>query len=85
VGYHHAEGLLEAQVKGAAQALGDMPTEGAKATRHRAPGLHVALLDVLARLVGGGPQLLQLLLRGVVGRLEGLCLGRQVPQSVPQA
>jgi hypothetical protein len=24
-------------------------------------------------------------LRGVVGRLEGLCLGRRVPQSVPQA
>jgi hypothetical protein len=24
-------------------------------------------------------------LRGVVGRLEGLCLGRQVPQSIPQA
>jgi hypothetical protein len=23
-------------------------------------------------------------LRGVVGRLEGLCLGRQVPESVPQ-
>jgi hypothetical protein len=24
-------------------------------------------------------------LRGVVGRLEGLCLGRLVPKSVPQA
>jgi hypothetical protein len=24
-------------------------------------------------------------LQGVVGRLEGLCLGRQVPQSIPQA
>jgi hypothetical protein len=24
-------------------------------------------------------------LRGVVGRLEGLCLGRRVPKSVPQA
>jgi hypothetical protein len=82
---HHAEGLLDAQVKGAVQALGDMPTEGVKATHHQAPGLHVTLLDILARFKGGGPQLLQLLLRGVVGRLEGLCLGRQVPQSVPQA
>jgi hypothetical protein len=85
VGGHHAEGLLNAQVKGAAHALGNMPAEGAKATRHRAPDLHIALFDPLARLEGGGPQLLQLLLRGVVGRLEGPCLGRRVPRSVPQA
>jgi hypothetical protein len=73
VGGHHAKGFLYSQVKGTA------------ATRHQAPGLHVALLDPLACLYGGGPQLLQLLLRGVVGRLEGLCLGRRVPKSVPQA
>jgi hypothetical protein len=42
-------------VKGAAQALGDMPADCAKATRHRGPGLHVALLNRLARLEGGGP------------------------------
>jgi hypothetical protein len=29
MGRHHAKGLLDAQVKGATQALGDMPTEGA--------------------------------------------------------
>jgi hypothetical protein len=39
----------------------------------------------VARLEGGGLQLLQLLLRGVVGHLEGLFLGRRVPKSVPQA
>jgi hypothetical protein len=85
VGDHHAEGLLDAQVKGTAQALGNMPAEGAKATRHRAPGLHIDLFDPLARLEGGGPQLLQLLLRGVVGHLEGLYQGRRVPKSVPRA
>jgi hypothetical protein len=85
VGYHHTEGLLDAQVKGAAQVLGDMPAEGVKTTRHRAPDLHVSLLDLLARLEGSDPQLLQLLLREVVGHLEGLCLGRQVPQTIPQA
>jgi hypothetical protein len=51
---HHAEGLLDTQVKGAAHALGNVPTVGAKATRHRAPGLHLALFDPLARLEGGG-------------------------------
>jgi hypothetical protein len=54
-------------------------------TRHRAAGLHIALFNPLARLEGGGPQLLHLLLRGVVGRLEGLCLGRRAPKSVLQA
>jgi hypothetical protein len=33
VGRHHAEGLLDAQAKGVAHAPGDMPTEGAQATR----------------------------------------------------
>jgi hypothetical protein len=76
VGRHHAKGLLDAQVKSTAHVLGDVPAEGAEATYHRAPGLHLASLDPLARLEGGGPQLLQLLLRGVVGRLDSLCLGR---------
>jgi hypothetical protein len=62
VTHHHAESLLDPQVKGAAQALGDTLAKGTKATRHRAPGLHVAHLDLLARLEGSGPQLLQLLL-----------------------
>jgi hypothetical protein len=62
VGSHHAESLLDTQVKGAAHAPGNMPAEGAEATRHRAPSLHLALLDLLARLEGGGPQLLRLLL-----------------------
>jgi hypothetical protein len=39
----------------------------------------------LAGLQGGGPQLLQLLLRGVVGRLHRLDLGGHVPQGGPQA
>jgi hypothetical protein len=29
VGCHHAKGLLDAQMKGAAHALGDMPADGA--------------------------------------------------------
>jgi hypothetical protein len=67
VGRHHAESLLDAQVKGATHAPGDMPTEGMEVTRYRAPSPSLAFLDLLAGLEGGGPQLLQLLLRGVVG------------------
>jgi hypothetical protein len=62
VGDHHAKGFLNSQVKGTVHVLGSVPAEGAEATRHRAPGLHFALLDPLARLEGGGLQLLQLLL-----------------------
>jgi hypothetical protein len=62
VGSHYAESLLDTQVKGVAHAPGDVPTEGAEATRHRAPNLRLAFLDLLARLEGSGPQLLQLLL-----------------------
>jgi hypothetical protein len=39
----------------------------------------------LAGLEGGGLQRLQLLLRGVVGRLHCLGLGGHVPQGGPQA
>jgi hypothetical protein len=76
VGGHHTKRLLDTQVKGVAHAPGDMPTEGAEAAHHRAPSLRLAFLDLLACLEGGGPQLLQLLLRGVVGRLDSLSLGR---------
>jgi hypothetical protein len=76
VGSHHVESLLDTQVKGAAHAPGNVPTEGAEATHHRAPSFRLALLDLLARLEAGGSQLLQLLLRGVVGRLDSLSLGR---------
>jgi hypothetical protein len=85
VGRHHAKGLLDAQVRGAANAPGNMPAEGAEATRHRAPSLRLAFLDLLAGLEGSSPQLLQLLLRGVVGRLHNLGLGCRVPQGDPQA
>jgi hypothetical protein len=33
VGRHHAKGLLDAQMKGAAHALGDLSAKGAQATR----------------------------------------------------
>jgi hypothetical protein len=85
VGSHHAKGLLNAQMKGAAHAPGNVPTEGAEATCHRSPGLHLAFFDLLAHLESGGPQLLQLLLRGDVGRLDSLCLGLRVPKGSPQA
>jgi hypothetical protein len=76
VGSHHAEGFLNTQVKGTAHALGNVPAKGTKATRHGAPGLHLAFLNPLAHLEGSGPQLFQLLLQGVLGRLDGLRLGR---------
>jgi hypothetical protein len=85
MGPHHAEGLLDAKVEGTAHALGDVPPEGAQVARQRAPGLRLALLDPLAGLEGGGLQCLQLLLRGVVGRLHCLGLGGHVPQGGPQA
>jgi hypothetical protein len=72
-------------MEGTAHALGDMPTEGAQAARQRAPSLCLVLLDLLASLEGGGLQRLQLLLRGVVGRLHYLGLGGHVPQGSPQA
>jgi hypothetical protein len=76
VRHHHAKGFLDPQVKGAVHALRDVPAEGAETTRHGAPGLRLAFLDPLACLEGGGLQLLELLLRRVVGRLDGLRLGR---------
>jgi hypothetical protein len=82
---HHAKGLLDAQVKGAAHAPGDMPAESTKVTHHRAPSPRLAFLDLLAGLEGGNPQLLQLLLRGVVGHLHSLGLGGCIPQGSPQA
>jgi hypothetical protein len=78
VGRHHAEGLLDAQVKGMAHVRGDMPTKGAQATRQRAPGLRLAFFNHLAGLEGSGLQLFQLLLRGVVGRLHSLGLSGRV-------
>jgi hypothetical protein len=85
VGRHHPKGLLDAQVKGAALVPGDMPTESTKASRHQAPSLRLAFLDLLAGLERGSPQLLQLMLRGVVGCLHNLGLGGRIPQGGPQA
>jgi hypothetical protein len=82
---HHAEGFLDAQVKSAAHPPRDVPAKSTQAARQRAPDSRFALLDLLAGLEGGGPQLLQLLLRGVVGRLQRLVLGGRVPQRGPQA
>jgi hypothetical protein len=47
--------------------------------------LRFTFLDRLAGLEGGGPQLFQLLLRRVVGRLLCLGPGGRVPQGGPQA
>jgi hypothetical protein len=62
-----------------------MPTEGAQVTRQRAPGLRLAFFYLLANLEGSDPQLLQLLLCRVVGRLHSLGLDRGVSQGDPQA
>jgi hypothetical protein len=75
VRHHHAEGLLDTQVKGAVHALCNMATQSTETTRHRTPSLRLALLDPLARLKGGSLQLFQLLLRRIVGRLDDLLLG----------
>jgi hypothetical protein len=45
----------------------------------------LAILNALARLKDGGLHLFQLLLGGVVSRLDGLRLGRRGPESRPQA
>jgi hypothetical protein len=47
--------------------------------------LRLAFLDRLPGLEGGSPQLFQLLLRGVVGRLQCLGPGQRVPQHGPRA
>jgi hypothetical protein len=62
-----------------------MTTQGLEAARHGAPDLHIALLHDLTRLEGRFPQVLQFLLRGVLGRLDRLGLGRRRPESRPQA
>jgi hypothetical protein len=85
VGRHHAEGLLDAQVKGTQHAPGDVPTEGAQTTRQRTPGSRLAFFNRLAGLEGGGPQLFKLLLRGIVGRPHSLGLGGRVSQGGPRS
>jgi hypothetical protein len=60
VQHHHAEALLDPQVKGAVHALCNVAAESAEMTRHRTPGLRLALLNPLAHLEGGGLQLFQL-------------------------
>jgi hypothetical protein len=54
-------------------------------THHGAPVLRLPFLNALARLEGGGLQLFQLLLGGVVSYLDGLRLGRRGPESCLQA
>jgi hypothetical protein len=85
VGCHHTKGLLDSQTKGTAHALRDVPAESTQATRQRAPGLRLAFFNLLADLEGGSPQLLQLLLIGVVSRQHSLSLGGRIPQGGPQA
>jgi hypothetical protein len=63
-------------VEGTLHASGNMATQGPEAVRHGAPGLPVALLNALTCLEARILQSLQFLLRGVVGRMEHLCLCR---------
>jgi hypothetical protein len=76
VRHHHADGLLDPQAERVSHTPGDMAAQGAEVARHGAPSLHFALLHTLARLEGRGLQVLQLLLKGVAGRLDHLGLGR---------
>jgi hypothetical protein len=70
-------------VECAVHTLGNMPAQGAKTTRHGTLDPRLAFLDALARLEGRGLQLFQLLLGGVVGRLDGLRLSRRRLESRP--
>jgi hypothetical protein len=85
VGSHHAEGLLDAQVKRAAHAPRDMSTKGAQTAGQRASSLRLALFDRLAGIEGRGAQLYQLPLGGVVGSLQRLGPIGRVPQRGAQA
>jgi hypothetical protein len=62
-----------------------MIAEGAQAAGHRAPNLRLALLHGQAGLEGRRAQLQQLLLGGVVGRLQRLGPVGRVPQRGAQA
>jgi hypothetical protein len=62
-----------------------MATQGPEAARLGAPGLPIALLNALAHLKGRILQILQFLLRGVVGCLDRLYLGCRCPESHSQA
>jgi hypothetical protein len=73
---HHAKGFLDRQVQGTVHTPGNMPSQGAEATLHGVPGLRFAFLDALAHLEGRGLQLFQLLLGGIVGRLDRPRLSR---------
>jgi hypothetical protein len=53
-----------------------MAVQGTQAARHGAPGLHVALLHALTCLEVRILQSLQFLLRGIVGHMDPLSLGR---------
>jgi hypothetical protein len=85
VGPHHAEGLLDTQMKRVAHAPRDMPTKGAQTACQRAPIVRLALLDRPAGLESSSTQLYQLPLGGVVGCLQ--CLGPigRTPQRGSQA
>jgi hypothetical protein len=57
VGSHHAEGLLDAQVKRTAHAPRDVPAKGAQMTRQRASSVRLTLLDHPTGLEGRSAQL----------------------------
>jgi hypothetical protein len=73
---HHAKGLLDSGVERASHAFGDMAAQSPEATRHGAPCLTGTPVDALAHLERRLLQKFQILLRGVVGRLERLRLRR---------
>jgi hypothetical protein len=62
-----------------------MPTKGAQTTRQRASSVRLALLDRPTGLEGRSAQLYQLLLGGVVGRLQRLDPIGRAPQGGAQA
>jgi hypothetical protein len=57
VRHHYTKGLLDPQMEHAPHTLGDVPDQGAKVTRHGAPGLRFAFLNALAHHEGDSLQL----------------------------
>jgi hypothetical protein len=76
---HHTESLLDPQAERTSHTPSDMAAQGPEATRHGAPYLASTLVDALAHLEGRLLQKPQLLLGGVVSRLEH----RALPPASP--
>jgi hypothetical protein len=71
VGRGQPQGLLDAETKGAPQALVDQPSQGPQAARHRATrGPTLSSLELATHIESSGLQVPELALGFVVGDME---------------